>query len=255
MRFCTAGHYTYMVDSPFEQRGGVLLVAGPQSLKSTIVKCTLQNLPNVLVYSDLTLKQLAVIRTQMANGAYHTLGFLELEKIYARQPSVAMNFEGVLKAMVEEGFAHFAFEDQRIWVPTARCHVLASVLDTLYQLHGGRWISNGFLRRFITLKYRLSQASRLKMMNAIHENELIPLPPGFLVPTNAIPMQVSPDESRHLQNILRDDSTTPLNLMRKILTILKWHHRNNGRRKEPTPMEVIQDLADAIGPLGGELEI
>jgi hypothetical protein len=255
MRFCVAGHYTYMVESPFTQRGGILLVAGPQSMKSTIVKCALLNLPNCLVYSDLTLKQLAVVRSQIANGTYHTLGFLELEKIYARQPTVAMNFEGVLKAMVEEGFSHFAFEDQRIWVPTAKCFVLASVLDSLYLQHGGRWISNGFLRRFLVIKYRLTQASRLKMMEAIHENELIPMPPGFLIPTTAIPMQVSKEESRHLQSLLQDDSSTPLNLLRKILTILKWHYKMNGRRREPTPMELIEDLASSIGPLGGELEL
>lgn len=257
-RLTSAAHYSYMVESPFKQRGGILLVADQGNMKSTIVERSLRPYPDALVYSDLTLKQLAVIRNQIANGVYNTLGFLELEKIYARQASVALNFEGILKAMIEEGFQHFAFEDQRCWVPTARCFVLASVLHSLYRFHFGRWQDNGFLRRFLVIKYSLSRVAKEKMRDAIHEGDLVPMPSMVAFPSIHLPMDVSPDESRKLESFFMvDDSLyTPLNLLRKSLTILKWRYKLEGKkRKAITPMEIIEDLRDGIGTNGGTLEI
>lgn len=259
MRFATAAHYSYLVESPFRQRGGILLAAGPGSLKSTIVKNCIRTFPNALGYGDLTLKQLAVIRNQISNGMYHTLGFYELEKIYARQQSVAMNFEGVIKAMVEEGFSHFAFEDQRCWVPTARCFVFASVLDNLYRYHFPRWTDNGFLRRFIVIKYFLSRKSQQKMKDAIHRGEQVPLPsiPHF-VPTGTIKEDCSREESMKLADLLGNDDIayTPMILMRKSLTLLKWHRKQTRPNKtDLTPLEIIVDMKDCIGPHGGVLEI
>lgn len=255
-----AAHYSYMVESPFKQRGGILFVADQGNMKSTIVERTCRPFPDALVYSDLTLKQLAVIRNQIANGVYNTLGFLELEKIYARQQSVAMNFEGVIKAMIEEGFQHFAFEDQRCWVPTARCFVTASVLHSLYRFHFGRWQDNGFLRRFLVFKYSLSRAAKEKMRNAIHEGDLVPMPTMVSFPSTNLKMDVTPEESRKLESFFQIDDAlyTPLNLLRKSLTVLKWRNKLEGssrRRKSLTPMEIIEDLREGIGPNGGTLDI
>jgi hypothetical protein len=257
LRFTSAAHFAHMVESPYKQRGGILLVAGPGNLKSTIVDNSLKPYPDALRYSDLTLKQLAVVRSQIYSGVYNTLGFLELEKIYARQAPVAMNFEGVLKAMVEEGFSHFAFEDQRMWVPTVRCFVLASVLDNLYRLHFPRWIENGFLRRFIVFKYSLSRESKTKMRSAQHAGDLVPFPASFGFPSTVLKESVAEDESRELEALLGvDDSIyTPLNLLRKCLTILKWRAKIDRKRGNPTPLEILQDLRDGIGPNGGTLDL
>lgn len=260
MRVACALQYTYMVDSPFRQRGGLLLVAGPGNMKSTIVEKCVIPFPSALGYGDLTLKQLSVVRSSIANGIYHTLGFFELEKIYARNVSVAMNFEGVIKAMVEEGFSHFAFEDKRCWVPVARCYVIASVLDSLYRMHFERWVENGFLRRFLQLKYNLSPKARDIIKNAHHEGELIPLPPMFPIATSEIKFDVTRAESELLAQIIGSDDMvfTPLNLLRKGLCVLKWVAREEGkaaRRRNPTPMEYIQDLRDGFGPFGGQLDL
>jgi hypothetical protein len=258
VRVSCALHYTYMVDSPFRQRGGLLLIAGPGNMKSTIVEACTRPFPNALCYSDLTLKQLAVVRNQIANGTYVTLAFTELEKLYARNLSVAMNLEGVLKAMVEEGFAHFAFEDKRCFVPTARCYVMASVLYSLYSLNFARWEENGFLRRFLKFNYSLSFAARQKVKAAVHEGELIPFPAMFPMPTNTMRLDCSREESTALETVLgnADMTFTPLNLLRKGLTILKWAHKQTpNRRKLATPLELIQDLAPGLNHNGGELEL
>lgn len=258
LRFTCALQYTYLVDSPFKQRGGFLLVAAPGNMKSTIVEASVRPFPNALAYSDLTLKQLAVLRSPIANGLYQTLGFLELEKLYARQPAVAMNLEGVIKAMVEEGFSHFAFEDKRCWVPVARCYVIASVLDNLYRFHFARWQDNGFLRRFLVFKYNLSMSAKAKVRNAIHEGELIEMPSMFPIPSTPIKFEVTKEESRQVEIILGSDdmSFTPLNLSRKALAVLKWvHKQNRNGRKKQTPMECLEDLRDGLGSFGGQLEL
>lgn len=258
-RVLCALQYSYMVDSPYKQRGGVLLIAAPGNMKSTIVEKVIDPFPNALKYSDLTLKQLAVVRTAISNGIYQTLGFLELEKIYARNVSVAMNLEGVLKAMVEEGFSHFAFEDKRCWVPTARCYVVASVLDSLYRFHFPRWQENGFLRRFLQFKYNLSVPAREKVKDAHHRGELIELPPMFPIATTNIKFDVSAEESRALSMLIGSDDMvfTPLNLLRKALSVLKWVDRmeKKPRSKKITPMEYLKDLRDGFGPFGGTLDL
>lgn len=253
-----AGHYSYLVDSPASERGGIFLISGPNNLKSTIVESVLQNVKGALCYSDLTLKQLAVIRSEISVGMHHTLGFSELEKLYARNPSVASNLEGVIKAMVAEGFSHFAFEDKRIMVPKARCFVLASVLDSLFRLRGGAWMDNGFLRRFLCIKYTLSVKSRLAVMKAIHLGERVELPGSMVAPINTIRYEVSEDESKQLQDILNEEyPTIPLTLLQKALCVLKWRHKNlKSRRKEYTPMEILQDIKEAVGPQSwGEMEL
>lgn len=258
LRFTCALQYTYLVDSPFQQRGGFLLVAAPGNMKSTIVEMSVKPFSNALNYSDLTLKQLAVLRSPIANGLYVTLGFTELEKLYARQLSVAMNLEGVIKAMVEEGFSHFAFEDKRCWVPVARCYVIASVLDNLYRQNFARWQDNGFLRRFLVFKYNLSMTAKAKVREAIHEGELIQMPAMFPLPSTPIKFDVTREESKQIEMILGTDdmSFTPLNLSRKALAVLKWvHKQNRSGRKKQTPMECLADLKFGLGPFGGQLDL
>jgi hypothetical protein len=223
-------------------------------LKSNILEWSLEPVKGngALIYSDLTLKQLAVIRSEISAGKHHTLGFPELEKLYARNPQVASNLEGVLKAMVAEGFSHFAFEDQRLAVQKARCFVLAAVLESVYRSRGSAWQENGFLRRFVCIKYTLSSKARAVLNEMVLEGERLPFPPILFLPTSLIKDETTRDEAKKLQTILGDDEAyLQLNLMRKILVVMKWHHKQaNERRKRLTPMECIEDVSEAIKPQG-----
>ena len=245
-----SAHYSYLVDSPASERGGIFLVSGANNLKSSIVEASLHNVKGALGYSDLTLKQLAAIRSEIAAGMHHTLGFYEFEKLYARNPAVASNLEGVIKAMVAEGFSHFAFEDKRLCVPKARCFVLASVLDSLFRIRGTAWIDNGFLRRFLCIKYTLSQRAKLIVMDAIHIGERVEFPGTMVGPSSTVKYEVTRAESIQLQDIIGDEyPTISLTLLQKCLSVLKWRHRNlKSRRGELTPMEIIQDVGESVKP-------
>jgi hypothetical protein len=245
-----AAHYSYLVDSPASERGGIFLISGANNLKSSIVEASLMNVKGALCYSDLTLKQLAVIRSEISAGMYHTLGFSELEKLYARNTQVASNLEGVIKAMVAEGFSHFAFEDKRLCIPKARCFVLASVLESLFRMRGSAWMDNGFLRRFLCIKYTLSPTAKFAVMDAIHLGERIELPGSMIGPTSTIRYEVSKTESMKLLDFLGEEyPTISLTLLQKCLCVLKWHYRQlKVKRGEPTPMERIQDIETAIKP-------
>jgi hypothetical protein len=253
-----AAHYSYLVDSPATERGGIFLVSGANNLKSSIVEATLRNVKGALCYSDLTLKQLSVIRSEISSGMYHTLGFYELEKLYARNPTVAANLEGVIKAMVAEGFSHFAFEDKRLCVPKARCFVLASVLENLFRLRGSAWLDNGFLRRFICIKYTLSTKAKAVVLDAVHIGERVEMPGSMVGPSSTVKYEVSKQESMQLHDMLGDDyPTISLTLLQKSLCVLKWHYRGlKSRRGELTPMEVIKDIEEAFKPQSwGVMEI
>lgn len=244
-KFLAAAHHSHLVNSNAQERGGVFLLSGPGNMKSTIVKNAIGSLSGTLVYSDLTLKQLAVVRNEIAAGSYQTLAFLEVEKLYARNLSVAMNLEGVIKALVEEGFAHFAFEDKRMWVPTARCLVVGSLLQSVYNANFSRWVENGFLRRFILLKYSLSRETREAMNQEGDEGRKLPFPPHRHIPTGTIQMNVSREESRFLRELLGSGiGDTPLNLMRKILSVLKHNYAQGDKSQKP--LEIMEDLRDCI---------
>lgn len=250
----TAAHWSFMVESPFKQRGGLMFIANPENLKTAIVKASLESMPRALCYSDLTLKQLIVLRDNIADEKFTTLGFTELEKLYERQAAVADNVEGVLKAMAEEGFSHAAFEDKRVWTPNARCLVVAAVLRNLYQQRFPRWELNGFSRRFVQIKYRLKD--REKIIQAIRRNRLIEFPSLYsMFPSTSIAMNVTDEENNIIESLgPQMQSSTRFLLMRKSLTILKWRHSHlrNGRAKIK-PIEILIDMQDSLSEDGGEL--
>ena len=254
--FITAAHQSVEVHSPFEQRGGIMVIAGPESLKTAIVKTALRQMPRALCFSDLTLKQLVVLRDGIGDGKFSTLGFTELEKLYERQASVADNVEGVLKAMTEEGFSHAAFEDKRIWVPNARALVVAAVLRSLYQLRYPRWELNGFCRRFIQFRYILRD--KQKIIDAIRHDRLIQFPALFpIMPPSPLPMNVTRGENAIIESLgPQMQTSTPLVITRKVLTVLKWRYNKlrNGRGKIK-PLEVLEDLHDGLDIDGGRLEL
>jgi hypothetical protein len=247
LQFCYAAHWSIDVRTPFTTRSGILLIAQPDCLKTTIVTSTLNNTPKALCYSDLTLQQLVKLRAVIAGSTCTTLGFFELEKLYARNADTASNVEGVIKAMVEEGFSHAAFEDKRVWVPTARCLVIAATLQSLYSKRFASWEESGFLRRFVQIKYSLHDRSKLH--RAQKNNQLFQFPKvNYPGPRTSLPMSVTSAEHEFLLELgPQMASGTRMLLMRRVLTILKWKH---GSKKA---LAILNDMSDALSEDGGEL--
>src|SRR5262245_60924782 len=150
----TAAHLSTYVeaDMTFPNRGGIMLVAPPSSLKSTIIN-QLEVFPNAKVLSDVNVRQIMDIRDAIANNLYSTLALLEFGKIYQRQDVTSANVEGHIAAMVDEGFKHDAKTDHRLVTRVAKCLVVGGMTQNLYKHKYSDWLNSGFARRFIWCHY------------------------------------------------------------------------------------------------------
>lgn len=228
-----------------------MLVAPPEQLKTTIVS-SIGGYPGCLQVTDLTIKHLvSFLRDQISEGKISTLCFPSFEKLYRRDQDTASNLEGSLSAMMEEGFAHASWEDQRMHVPVAKCLIVAALVHAYYRKYYTSWLESGFARRFIWLHYTLADSTVIS--KSIKNWEPIVLANGGAptVPmTGVIPWDVTQKERDYIcDEILngcgQPGDSTPQVLLIKIFCVLKWHYRNNDKPSHDA-MAVLKDLRVAM---------
>lgn len=246
-----AAHLTSFVQSPFEQRGGIMIVGPPGALKTTMCKTALIEHPSALFLSDLNINSLMSLRENLISGRYRTIVFPEYEKLYQRKADTAANVEGTIKQLVEEGFTRASFEEQDAITYTARTLVVGAMTYNFYSKRLSQWKDNGFKRRFIWAGIRLSNPDRV--MHAIRQWRLIELdgiPRRY--PSGNIEFNVTEGESRVIEKMIEGQwEATPYVLMKKILAVLKWKYT-----KEPNrPMEIMRDFAECINNKLGVIEL
>lgn len=245
-----AAHLSSYVQSPAVDRGGIMLVAPPSSLKSTLLN-VLEQFSDALVVSDINVRQLNTLRDDVANNVYRTLAFPEFEKLYMRRLDVALNIEGHVKEMMSSGFSNPAYQDQRMVVRKARCVVIAAITPIVYQSRYQAWRNDGFARRFLWCHYVMKDKNLL--MNAIHEWKALEIAkPSFpQVKNGKIDFAVGPEESERIRRWLRYhiDPQIPFLLMKRCLSVLKMKYKREPRR----PMAVLKDFSASLGSEGTEL--
>jgi hypothetical protein len=246
-----AAHLTSFIESPFPQRGGIMIVGPPGAFKTTMTQVALLEHPSALFLSDLNINSLMSIRESLVSGRYRTIVFPEYEKLYQRRPDTAANIEGTIKQLVEEGFTRASFEEQDAITYTARVLVIGAMTYSFYSRRLAAWRENGFKRRFLWCGIKLSNPDRV--MHAIREWQRIELdgiPRRY--PSRSIPFEVSTGESRTLEKMMEGQwEATPYVLIKKILAVLKWKYP-----KEPSkPMEIIREFSECINNRLGVVEI
>jgi hypothetical protein len=247
----SALHQSKYVQGDFDQRGGVMLVAPPGTLKSTLIRLALEDYPDALVLSDLNINTLTQLKSSIVDQRYTTLGFGEFEKLYQRNPATANNIEAHIKALVEEGFQRASFEDQRAQMFAARCAVIGGITPALYTRLMGKWIDNGFARRFIFCIYSLRD--RESIMTAIDRWQHIQFGQVHLSsPGNKrIPYTITHEENKIVRAMIATQPARegPFVLCKKILCVLKWRH---GPKKA---LPILRDFAESFHAKGARLEI
>lgn len=256
----TAAHLTAYVDSPFESRGGLILVAYGESLKTSVLEVLEFYHPSALVQTDLTVQGVAKLRDRIAIGQIHSLVLTDFQKIYERHVQVASNVEGTLRAMVAEGFTSLAFQEQQINRPKARALVMGAITPAFMEKQFARWAETGFARRFLFPTYTLANPDAL-VESVIHQ-KLIDFGRGVIqVPRNKkIPFRIEVEESERLNHMIRYQygTTIPLQLMQKIYAVLKWMYAESGRSQgaaDAQARDVVADFAPALTKEGTKLEV
>jgi len=242
----------YVQSDDFPQYGGILLQKPPGSLGSTAIATAAAAHHDTLVLSDLTLPSFKVMRDDFVSGRYTAMGLLELDKIYARQNSTAMNLEGLIKGLTEEGFRHFGSEDQRLPSLPVRAHVQAAMTTALARKHFERWMDNGFSRRFLWITFKLRDPSKIR--DAVHDWKRLDF--GTVVskrPANGrIPYNMTPEESKAVQRAVKEQpggNATAYAILKKIFCVWRWKFKEDPKR----PMQLLKDLEEALSRNGDDL--
>jgi hypothetical protein len=251
----SAVHLSRYVESPFRERGGLMLIAPPESLKTSLLD-VLNFYPDAMVLSDLNNQQLAKgLRDDIAAGRISTLAFGEFNKLYQRNPAVAAGMEGNIAQLVGEGLRFFGHEDARMPVYPARCSVIGCMTPALFKKNFSDWKESGFYRRFLWSTFRLENPEII--IQAIEEWKKIDFSgKGFVLKVPAsrsIPYRVEPEENNQLRLWLKYQSGgISFSLLKKILCVLRWKYKP--REGEPDrAMQILKDFAPSLGETGAQL--
>lgn len=253
-----AAHLSFHVDSPFPERGGLMLVGPPGALKSTFLKILDGQYHDAVTMSDINARGLVDLRDQISNGAIRSLVLPELAKIYERHESTARNVEGTLRAMTAEGFQAASFEDQRISRLTARAMVIAGMTSATREKNFRTWEESGFNRRFLWSLIRLADPDVLvravvNWKTLKFQFDHVPRAPV----SGTIPYHVSRSESVLIRNWVKyqpgGSGAVHVQLMTKILCVLRWWYKQVSPERDA--LATVSRFAESLGRTGADIDI
>ncbi len=253
-----AAHLTAYVDSDFLDRGGLMLVGPPGSLRTTFLSVLDQQYNDAVAVSDINAKSLAVLRDAIATELIRTLVLPEFGKIYERAAATATNVEGVLRALVAEGFQAASFDDQRVNRLKARAMVIGALTTTLQSERFTLWENTGFNRRFLWSLIRLQSPGVLEQA-AVDDKLLrwkVSRPP-WLKDQVKIPRSLTMEERHRIRLWVKyqpgGSHTLQVQLLGKIATVLRWWYREIGSPCDA--METVERFAVSLGRDGATVDL
>jgi hypothetical protein len=253
-----AAHLGQMVDFPFTERGGVMLVGPPGVLKTTFVSVLDKTYQDCIMLSDVNVKSLVQLRDNIASGKINTLVLPELAKLYERADVTAKNVEGTLRALVAEGFTAASFEDSRINRLTARCMVIAALTPSIQNRHFTEWEESGFNRRFLWALVKLAdplaiERAVLSLERINFRYEHVPMMPL----NGSIPNRTTLRERQQLASMVKyqpgGDHAIQLQVMIRTMAVLRWWYAERGLDRRA--MDTMEAFAPALGKTGVELQL
>jgi hypothetical protein len=253
-----AVHLAPLVEGTLEQRGGLMLVAPPGALKSTLAEMT-NHYPDALLLTDLNVQTLVDLRDSLTTDNVHTLVFSEFAKIYERNPQTASNIEGSLRALASEGFHGASFQDQRVNRRKAYATVIAAMPPSLQDKNFRRWEDSGFNRRFLWATYGIrgayildDAAVELKKLDFGIKDVLRPPPISMSIPF----CLTLPERERvkmYVKHQPGGSHTQQIQLLSRIWSVLKWWHTERDTPKDAE--ETLLAFAKSLSREGGLLTI
>lgn len=253
IEFLDAAVSTKFVVGPYEERGGIMLVGYPGSLKSTIVHTAIEPYSDAMVISDINVQQWLKIREDFITGKFSCIAFTDFEKIYQRHASTASHVEGIIQGLVAEGYGTGPSGDQRMPTIPARALVVGAMTNSAFESRYESWQKSGFLRRFIWLVITLQNSGEI--VKAIRRWEKIDFGKVVIRPANKqIKMEIGPERSKQIESIMKYQpglEGIAYTLMKKIAAVLEWKYSGNGGNKRVT--ELLDDIAPALSKQGGKI--
>jgi len=253
-----AAHLGSMVEGPFQDRGGIMIVGPPAVLKTTFVNAIDQQYQDAISMSDINVQSLIRLRDAIASGKVNTIVLPEFAKIYERQDATAKNVEGTLRALTAEGFAAASFEDSRINRLTARAMVIGAMTPPTVEARFRGWEESGFNRRFLWALIRLADPMALEKAAISWTRINFRMAHVPMVPLGStIPNKTTQRERERCAAIVKyqpgGDHAIQLQLLIRILAVLRWWYAESGQPRNA--MDTGERFGASLGKSGASLEL
>lgn len=229
-----AAHLSSLVDfQASEDAGGMMLVAPPETFKSTMLR-VLRRYDDAVILSDINAQSLEDIQPALQSRTIRSLVFPEFPKLFERDPRTAKNVEGLLRTLTGESLSDVSYK-AKVGVTRieSRATVLGAMTDTFRNRHQSEWQRSGFYRRFVWSTFVLQnphilhEAIEHKRPVTWHESSL-----PELAGEVRIPDLVTYRESREMRGWLGHQGVaghaTQHALLHRMLGVLKWWDRERG---------------------------
>lgn len=252
IEFLDAAADSKFVSGPFQESGGIMLVGPPGTFKTTIIEAAMEDRPEALILSDLNVQQWMKMKDEFVSKRYTTIAFPEFEKIYQRHPATSSNLEGIIKALISEGYGTGPGGDPRMPRLKARACMIGGITTDCFERHYEDWQKNGFLRRFIWMLVSIKDPNLI--IEAIRRWEKIDFGRVSFKPANReIKLNVSNRTSHIIEKAMKSQPGlhgTAYVLMKKISAVLEWKYQSTSKAND-----LLRDISKSLSKNGDELEI
>lgn len=251
--FIQAAHVGQHTNWDLDSRGGIILSAYPEQLKTRIVERALAVYPNALCVSDMNMRELGDMRSDLITQRYTTIGFLDYQKVWERDERTSSNVEGGIRALTDEGWQGYA-SNARI-ATKAKCFMVLCITPTMWEDKAQEWKRNGFARRMLFMSYRFDDRAALEA--AIKEGHTYQLSIEHAIPQPAerLLYSVTESEAEYISLALKSQrSLIPLQLLLRVYNTLKWFY-DDVKKERDRGMQLLMNMCPLLSQDGGVITL
>lgn len=242
-------HLASYVQSPYKDRGGLMLVGPAGVMKTTVLDVLDNNHANALSVSNAHMATMKKLQPAFYNGQIRSLCFPDLQSIYAGDPRTASRIEQMMMQLAAEATRTIGGEeDSRYAKFKGYCTIFAAMTPAFYTQRINKWEESGFSRRFLWATYTLLDPEIL--MRAIAQwtranigSTLIPRCPV----NNLITDTLTRKEREEIAGWLRHQPQPheiQFQVLCKATSALAWHYKINKIRR--SAMNTMREFAETL---------
>jgi hypothetical protein len=243
-------HLSSYVESPVQDRGGLMIV-GPAGVLKTTFLDILDEYPNAVCSSNLNTQTVVKMLPEAVNGSLRSIVIPDLQAIYAGDPRTSARLEQMIMQLTGEGSRGPSWADSRFQKFKSRCAIFGAMTPDHFERYSNRWEASGFLRRFLWASYSLSDPEVL--MNAIEQwkradlGAISSLPVPQIPGSRSIPDSLTRDERRSIRLWLKHQPgphEIQFSMLCRATAALRWSYQQ--QRVKLNALDTMRAFAETL---------
>lgn len=242
-------HIASYVESPYKDRGGLMLVGPAGVLKTTLLDVLDNNYHNALAISNSHMSTMRKLQPAFYNGQVRSLCFPDLQSIYAGDPRTASRIEQMMMQLSGEATRTIGGdEDSRYAKFKGYCTMFAAMTPSFYTAHINKWDESGYSRRFLWATYTFLDPDILMRAIAQWTRANIGTTAIPVCPTNSlIPDSLTQQDREEIQSWLRHQPQPheiQFQVLCKATSALAWHYKQCKIKKRA--MDTMREFSEIL---------